>query len=58
MRRLLLLLLLAAPLRAQTVTLLHFSDYHSHAQPFYSDRGPSQGGIARAIQSLWVEEAR
>ncbi|HUP48476.1 MAG TPA: bifunctional metallophosphatase/5'-nucleotidase, partial [Thermoanaerobaculia bacterium] len=47
-----LLLLLAVPLGAQTVTLLHFSDYHSHALPFYSEGRPDQGGIARAIGYL------
>jgi 5'-nucleotidase/UDP-sugar diphosphatase len=31
------------------VTLLHFSDYHSHALPFYSEDRRDQGGIARAI---------
>ncbi|HET7705954.1 MAG TPA: 5'-nucleotidase C-terminal domain-containing protein [Thermoanaerobaculia bacterium] len=34
---------------AATVTLLHFSDYHSHALPFHSEEGPDRGGIARAI---------
>ena len=53
----LLLLLLALPLRAQTVTLLHFSDYHSHALPFYSDEG-ERGGIARAIRYLAREKQR
>ncbi|HET7436795.1 MAG TPA: 5'-nucleotidase C-terminal domain-containing protein [Thermoanaerobaculia bacterium] len=52
MRRILFLLLLAAPLRAQTVTLLHFSDYHSHALPYYTGVGENQGGIARAIGYL------
>lgn len=51
MRKLLLLLLLTAPLGAQTVTLLHLSDYHSHALPFYTDEG-DRGGIARAIGYL------
>lgn len=47
-----LLLLLACPLKAQTtITLLHFSDYHSHARPFYTDEG-ERGGIARAIGYL------
>lgn len=32
-----------------TVTILHFSDYHSHAVPFYSEGAPNQGGIARGI---------
>ena len=47
----LILLLLALPLSAQTVTLLHISDYHSHALPFYTDDG-ELGGIARAIGYL------
>lgn len=51
-RRLLLLLALALPLTADTtITLLHFSDYHSHAEPFYTDEG-ERGGIARAIGYL------
>ena len=37
---------------ATTVTLLHFSDYHSHATPFYSEDKQEQGGIARAIDYL------
>ncbi len=45
----LLLLMVVAPLRANTtITLLHVSDYHSHALPFYSE-GSTMGGIARAI---------
>lgn len=40
---------------AQTVTLLHFSDYHSHALPFYTDEG-ERGGIARAIGYLRREK--
>ncbi|MDP9194661.1 MAG: 5'-nucleotidase C-terminal domain-containing protein [Acidobacteriota bacterium] len=51
MRKFLILLLLALPLGAQTVTLLHISDYHSHALPFYTDEG-ERGGIARAIGYL------
>ena len=47
-----LLLLVAAPAFAQTVTLLHFSDYHSHALPFYSEGRPEQGGLARAAGYL------
>src|SRR5690349_3692826 len=35
-----------------TVTILHFSDYHSHAVPFYSEGAPNQGGIARGIAYL------
>lgn len=51
-RRLLLILLLSLPLYAETtITLLHFSDYHSHALPFYSDEG-ERGGMARAIGYL------
>jgi 5'-nucleotidase len=53
MRRLALFFLLSLPLLAaeKTVTLLHFSDYHSHALPFYTDEG-ERGGIARAIAFL------
>lgn len=50
--RLLIALLLALPLGADTtITLLHFSDYHSHALPFYTDEG-ELGGIARAVGYL------
>jgi 5'-nucleotidase / UDP-sugar diphosphatase len=50
--RWLLMLLVALPLSADTtVTLFHFSDYHSHALPFYTDEG-ELGGIARAIGYL------
>lgn len=31
------------------VTLLHFSDYHSHAVPFFAEHAPDQAGIARAV---------
>lgn len=48
LRRLLLIVSLSLPLCGQTVTVLHFSDYHSHALPFYTDDG-ERGGIARAI---------
>lgn len=53
MRKAVFLLLLAFPALAaeQTVTLFHFSDYHSHALPFYTDDG-ERGGIARAIGYL------
>jgi len=58
MRRLVFLLFLALPLAAETrVTLLHFSDYHSHALPFYTDEG-ERGGIARAIGYLKAEKRR
>ena len=49
------LLCAVAPLLAQqctTVTLLHFSDYHSHAVPFYSEGQANTAGIARAIAYL------
>src|ERR1041385_7728642 len=36
-------------LLAVQIVVLHFSDYHSHALPFYSEGRPDQGGIARAI---------
>lgn len=48
----LILLLLAPAAGAETITLLHFSDYHSHAIPFYSEGRAHQGGIARAIEYL------
>jgi 5'-nucleotidase / UDP-sugar diphosphatase len=52
MHRLLLLLLLAFPAMGETrVTLLHFSDYHSHALPFYTGDG-ERGGMARAVAYL------
>jgi 5'-nucleotidase len=51
--------LFSAAARAQVnVTLLHFSDYHSHAVPFYSEDRPDQGGIARAIGFLKMEKRR
>ncbi|HSJ55190.1 MAG TPA: bifunctional UDP-sugar hydrolase/5'-nucleotidase [Anaerolineae bacterium] len=49
------LLLAAVPgVTAQeaTVTILHVSDYHSHAEPFYSEGRAGVGGIARAIAYL------
>jgi len=52
---LLLLALAAAPAAAQsraTVTLLHFSDYHSHAVPLYSEGQADSAGIARLIAYL------
>jgi 5'-nucleotidase/UDP-sugar diphosphatase len=55
MRTFALALLVALPVAssamAQTVTLLHLSDYHSHAEPFYTEEG-ERGGIARAIGYL------
>lgn len=41
----------------QTVTLFHFSDYHSHALPFYTEEG-ERGGIARAIGYLRQQKRR
>src|SRR5262249_24920694 len=35
-----------------TVTLIHFSDYHSHAVPFYSEGQADNAGIARVIAYL------
>jgi 5'-nucleotidase / UDP-sugar diphosphatase len=58
MSRLLAILMFVLPLSiaAETrVTLLHFSDYHSHALPFYSEDG-ERGGIARAIGYLRSEK--
>jgi 5'-nucleotidase len=40
-----------------TVTLLHFSDYHSHALPFFSEMRAEQGGIARAVGYMRRERA-
>lgn len=57
-RRLVFLLLVASAAGAETnVTLLHFSDYHSHALPFYTEEG-ERGGIARAIAYLKREKRR
>ena len=42
----------ASAQQAATVTLLHFSDYHSHAVPFYSEGEEGTAGIARAIAYL------
>lgn len=61
MRRFLCLLLLAAApasLAATRVTMLHFSDYHSHALPFFSEGKPDQGGIARALGYMEREKKR
>lgn len=59
MRRLLTFVLcFAFSAAAETkVTLLHFSDYHSHALPFYTEEG-ERGGIARAIGYLRAEKRR
>ena len=42
----------AAAEQQTSVTLLHFSDYHSHAVPFYSEGQANTAGIARAIAYL------
>lgn len=57
--RLAFILLLAFPAFAAetTVTLFHFSDYHSHALPFYTEEG-ERGGIARAIGFLKQQKRR
>ncbi len=41
--------LLSAAGAESKVTLLHFSDYHSHAVPFFAEHSPDQAGIARAV---------
>jgi 5'-nucleotidase len=41
---------------ASTVTLIHFSDYHSHAVPFYSEGQNDQAGIARTIAYLKAQK--
>jgi 5'-nucleotidase len=46
----------AAHARTTHVTLLHFSDYHSHALPFYSEGREGQGGVARAIRYLRAQK--
>lgn len=45
----------ALPADAAHLVLLHFSDYHSHAIPFFSDGKPDQGGLARAFGYLQRE---
>ncbi len=34
---------------SQRVQIVHFSDYHSHAVPFFSEHQANQAGIARAL---------
>ena len=48
----------AAYARTTRITLLHFSDYHSHALPFYSEGREEQGGIAKAVAYLRAEKQR
>jgi len=57
-KSLLLMLLVAQSAFGASVTLLHFSDYHSHALPFYSEDQADRGGIARAIGYLEREHRR
>ncbi len=54
----LLFVCVAAQARTTRVTLLHFSDYHSHALPFYSEGREAQGGVAKAIGYLRGEKRR
>jgi 5'-nucleotidase len=54
----LLFLCAAAEARTTRVTLLHFSDYHSHALPFYSEGREEQGGLARAVGYLRAEKRK
>jgi 5'-nucleotidase len=54
----LLLLCGTAQAAPQTVTILHFSDYHSHAVPFYDGGREGQGGIARAAGYLRQEKRK
>ncbi|MBI1878985.1 MAG: bifunctional metallophosphatase/5'-nucleotidase, partial [Chloroflexi bacterium] len=52
---LLFLLLSVAPALAQdqtSVTILHFSDYHAHAVPFYGEGEANTAGIARLMAYL------
>ena len=42
----------------RVITILHFSDYHSHAVPFYDDGRAGQGGMARAVGFLRQEKKR
>ena len=59
LKKFVLLSLLAFPAFAaeKTVTLFHFSDYHYHALPFYTEDG-ERGGIARAIGYLKQQKQR
>lgn len=54
----LLVLIAVSGSAATTVTLVHFSDYHSHVLPFYSEDEVDQGGIARAVAYLKREKKR
>ena len=54
----LLLICAGAEARPVRITILHFSDYHSHAVPFYDDGREGQGGIARAAGYLRQEKRK
>jgi len=60
MRRLLALITICAALPSiaatHRVTLLQFSDYHSHPLPFYAAEGADRGGLARAVRYLRTEK--
>jgi 2',3'-cyclic-nucleotide 2'-phosphodiesterase (5'-nucleotidase family) len=40
------------PKALSAVTMLHFTDYHAHALPFYAEDRDDNGGIARLIGYL------
>jgi 5'-nucleotidase len=44
--------------RLRVVQVLGFSDYHSHAVPFWSEGKPNQAGVARAIAYLRTQRAQ
>ncbi|WNG21506.1 bifunctional metallophosphatase/5'-nucleotidase [Cystobacter fuscus] len=52
------LLLLPACQTTHTVTLVGMTDYHSHAERFYSEGEPGQGGVARALAYFREAKAR
>ena len=37
---------------ARTITLIHLTDYHSRAVPFYAEGQPNMAGIARVLEYL------
>lgn len=51
---------LGPPLPPNIVTrvrLIHFSDYHSHAVPYFSGHQPGQAGMARALNYVKQQKA-
>ena len=40
------------------VQVIHFSDYHAHAIPFYSEHRPDQGGLARTLAYIASTRAK